>query len=136
MEREAGRLVAEGVLTEDALQLWDASFEEANFSDAELLQMIGELGRRSGVSLSLDANTLRSRYDDHRARAGRDAQGLATFAIKLAGSPEFGSVRVAKTELAPLMAGRILEDLRKRDADEVAEQRPVVKTLLAIFRVT
>jgi hypothetical protein len=34
------------------------------------------------------------------------------------------------------MAERILHDLRERDADEVAEQRPVVKMLVAIFRVT
>lgn len=134
-EREAARLVTEGVLVEDAVQLWDTSFEEANFTDTELLEMIGELGQKSGASLTLDTSTLRARYDDHRARAGSDAQGLATFALKLASSPEFGSVRVAKTELAPLMADRILEDLRQHGEDEVAERRPVVTTLLAIFRV-
>ena len=136
MEREAGRLIDEGVLTKDAVQLWDSSFEEANFSDVELLGMIGELGRRSGATLSLDADILRSRYEDHRERAGRDAQGLASFAINLSASPEFGNVRVAKTDLAHLMADRILEDLSERDADEVAKDRPIVATLVAIFRVT
>jgi hypothetical protein len=136
MEREAGRLIDEGVLTKDAVQLWDSSFEEANFSDVELLGMIGELGRRSGATLSLDADILRSRYEEHRERAGRDAQGLASFAINLAASPEFGNVRVAKTDLAHLMADCILADLSERDADEVAKDRPIVATLVAIFRVT
>lgn len=136
MDREVERLISEGVLSEEAVQLWDTSFEEANFSDDELVGMIEALGREKGATLTLDAETLRSRYENHRERAGRDAQGFATFATKLSAMPEFGSVSVSKTELAPLMAHRILQDLRERDEEEVTRDRPVVKTLISIFRVT
>lgn len=136
MEREIERLISEGVLSEEAVQLWDTSFEEANFSDAELVGMIEALGVERGASLTLDAETLRFRYEEHRDRAGRKSKGLATFATKLAALPEFGSVSVSKTELAPLMADRILQDLRNRDEDEVTKERPVAKTLISIFRVT
>ena len=136
MEREVERLISEGVLTQEAVQLWDTSFEEANFSDAELVGMIETLGEEKGAILTLDAETLRSSYEEHRNRAGRKAKGLATFATKLAALPEFGSVSVSKTELAPLMAHRILQDLRDRDEEEVTRDRPVVKTLISIFQVT
>lgn len=89
-----------------------------------------------GASLALDAATLRSRYEKHSAMTGPDAEGLATFALRLAASPDSGSVRVSKADLAHLMADRILEDLRNNDADELAKVRPVVKTLISIFRVT
>lgn len=136
MEREVERLISEGILTEEAVQLWDTSFEEANFSDAELIEMIEALATERGASLTLDAETLRSSFEEHRDRAGRKSKGLATFATKLAALPQFGSVNVSKTELAPLMADRILKDLRERDEEEIIRTRPVVKTLISIFRVT
>lgn len=136
IEEEVERLIAEGILTEEAVQLWDTSFEEANFSDEELVGMINALGRERGATLTLDAETLRSKYNEHRDRARRNPQGLATFACKLAAMPEFGSVKVSKTALAPLMADRILQDLRESDEEEVIRDRPVAKTLISIFRVT
>jgi hypothetical protein len=66
---------------------------------------------------------------------GEKASGLAKFAVSLAGSPDFGNVRVSKVDLAPLMAERILDDLRQGDPEVVATERPIVDILVSIFRV-
>jgi hypothetical protein len=133
--QEAAKLIGDGVLTEESTLLWERSFEEANFSDAELITMITEFGAASGGTLTLEATTLRRTYEEHRERASKP-QGLATFALNKAAQPRYGSVRLSKRQLAERMATWILYDLNQRDADVVGEERPVVNMLLAIFRAT
>jgi hypothetical protein len=136
MAREVEALKREGVLTDEATYLWDTSFEAANFTDEELVAMIAALGADRGAALTLDAATMRTRYDAHRVKAGDQAKGLATFALDLARRPEYGSVVASKTELAERMVALILDDLRQHDADEVAVRRPIASMLISVFRVT
>lgn len=136
MEREVERLKQDGVLTEETTYLWNTSFEEANFSDEELVAMIAAIGTDRGATLTLDAATLRTLYEAHRVRAGNQAKGLTTFALDLARRPDYGSVVASKTELAERMADLILDDLRQHDAEEVSSRRPIASILISVFRVT
>jgi hypothetical protein len=136
MAREVEALKREGVLTDEATCLWETSFEAANFSDEELLAMIAAIGTNRGATLTLDAATLRTLYDAHRSRAGKDAKGLATFALGLARREEYGSVVASKTELAKRMANLILDDLREHHAEEVSAQRRIASMLISVFRAT
>ena len=136
MKRQVERLQKEGVLTDETTFLWETSFEEANFSDEELVAMIAAIGTDRSATLTLDAATLRTLYDAHRDRAGDQAKGLATFALNLARQPDYGSVVAAKTELAERMADLILDDLRQHDAEEVSKRRPIASILISVFRVT
>ena len=87
--------------------------------------------------MTLDVDALRNRYGDYCSRVDRrKRKGLASYALNLARGPEFGSVNVSKAELAERMADLILEDLRARGFNAVAEDRPIVSTILAVFRVT
>src|SRR6266498_118487 len=104
MKRQVERLQEEGVLIDEATVLWETSFEEANFSDEELVAMIAAIGTDRGATLTLDAATLRTLYEAHRVRAGDQAKGLATFALDLARRPDYGNVVASKTELAERMA--------------------------------
>lgn len=134
--QEVEKLKEEGVISDESTLLWERSFEEANFSDDEIVEMIAEIGAEANATLTLDAPTMRSLYDDHRARAGKNAQGLATFALGKAEQPDYGSVRVSKTQLAERMAERILDDIREGGAEVVGERRQIVKKLIDIIRVT
>lgn len=136
MELEVARLKKDGILMDETTFLWDTTFEEANFTDDELVAMMAALGARQSATLSLDAPTLRRLYNEHRAKMGSQARGLMTFAIGKAAQPDYGSVVVSKRELAPLMADLILTDLRDRGADQVAADRPIAAMLLAVLRVT
>ncbi|MGD0165877.1 MAG: TOPRIM nucleotidyl transferase/hydrolase domain-containing protein [Gaiellaceae bacterium] len=134
--QEVARLQEEGTISAESTLLWPTSFEEATFSDDELITMIAAIGAESGATLTLDAKTLRLLYEEHRERAGKEARGLATFALGKAAQPGYGSVRVSKTQLAERIAEYLLEDIRARGADVVGEQRPIVKMLASILRVT
>jgi hypothetical protein len=135
MAREVEALKREGVLTDEATYLWDTSFEEANFTDEEIVTMIAAIGASAGATLTLDAHTLRTRYNEHRAKPGK-AKGLATYALGLARREQYGSVDFSKTQLAERMADLILDDLRRRDAEVVSADRRIVEMLVSVFRVT
>jgi hypothetical protein len=136
MAREVEALKKEGVLTDEATCLWETSFEEDNFSDEELVAIIAAIGTDRGATLTLDAQTMRALYDARRGEVGKDAKGLASFALSLAQRPQYGSVVASKTQLAERMADLILEDLREPGADVVSEERPIASMLVSIFRVT
>jgi hypothetical protein len=136
MAREVEGLKRDGVLADEATYLWDTSFEEANFSDEEYVAMIAAIGADAGAMLTLDAQTMRARYNTHRDTAGSQARALATFALGLARREEYGSVVASKTQLAERMADLILDDLLKRGADVVSAERPIVAMLVSVFRVT
>jgi hypothetical protein len=98
--------------------------------------MMAAVGGERGATLTLDAQTMRGLYDEHRSRAGKDAKGLASFALDLARQDEYGSIVVSKTQLAQRMADLILQDLLERDAEVVSAERPIVEMLVSVFRVT
>lgn len=133
--QEVKTLQRDGVLSEEATFLWTTSFEEANFSDVELIEMIAAIGAESDATLTLDALTLRQQYDEHRQ--GADApRGLATFALGKAEQPQYGSVRASKRQLAERMAERILVEPGKDGAESAGEARLIVTILASILRVT
>jgi hypothetical protein len=134
--REVEALQKEDIISTESTLLWPTSFEEANLSDEELLALIAACGSEHGAILTLDAATLRRLYEEHRQRAGKHAQGLATFALSKAEQPRYGSVRVSKTQLANRMSGYLLDDLRNRGSDVAGEQRPIIKMLADILRAT
>jgi hypothetical protein len=136
MAREVERLKREGVLADETTYLWDTSFEEANFSDKELVAMVAGIGADRGATVTLDAQTLRALHDAHRSRAGKQARSLASFALDLARREEYGSVVASKTQLAERMAELILDDLLRRGAEVVSAERPIVALLVSIFRIT
>jgi hypothetical protein len=136
MARQVEVLKQEGVLTDEATYLWETSFEEANVSDDELVAMIAAIGEDRGAVLTLDAQTMRALHDAHRGEVGKNAKGLASFALNLARRPEYGNIVASKTELAERMVDTILEDLLRRGADVVSAQRPIVAMLVSVFRVT
>ena len=134
--QEVAKLQEDGIISPESTLLWPTSFEEANFSDAEIIEMIGEAGAELGATLTLDAETLRRVYDDHCQRAGQNAQGVMTFALAKAEQPRYGSVRVGKRRLAERMAEYLLNDMCSRGTDVVGDDRPIVKMLADIVRVT
>jgi hypothetical protein len=134
--REVEGLKREGVLTDETTYLWDTSFEEANLSDEELVAMIAAIGADASATLTLGAHTLRTHYDEHRSRAGKQAKGLSSYALDLAKREEYGSVVASKTQLAERMADLILDDLLRRGAEVVSAERPIVAMLVSVFRVT
>ena len=136
MAREVEVLKREGVLSDEATYLWETSFEEGNFSDEELVAMIGAIGADRGATLTLDPQTLRARYNAYRSKVRKDPKGLMTYALDRARSPEYGSVDVKKTELAERMADLILDDLLKRDVEAVSADRRIMEMLVSVFRVT
>jgi hypothetical protein len=98
------RLQADGVFTDDEnLLLWSREdrsldFEEANFTERELLNAIQSAARRRDRSLRLDLSV--SELRDERARRTRPRRpppALAKLALRLA---EDRGIRVSKTELA------------------------------------
>ena len=68
MAREVEVLKREGVLTDEATYLWKTSFEEANFSDEELVAMVAAIGVDRGATLTLDAQTMRGLYNAYRTK--------------------------------------------------------------------
>lgn len=135
IEGEVTNLKAKGVLSDESTLLWDTTFEEANFSDEELVEMIDAFGIETGATLTLAATRLRRLYDEHRERADKP-KGLASFALGKARQDEYGSVVVSKTQLADKMVELIFADIRERGAEAVGEERPIVKMLISIVRVT
>lgn len=136
IEGQVALMKRDGVLTDETSFLWDTSFEEANFSDQEIVDLIATIGADSGATLALDAETLRTLYGAHRAKAGKQAKAVAAFTLALALQPAYGGVVVSKKQLAERMAVLILDDLRERGAEVVSKERPIVSVLIAVFRAT
>jgi hypothetical protein len=135
IERDVDLMRQEGILSDDTCLLWRRSFEEDNFTDDELVTMLTDLARDAGVSLDLDAKSFRSAYDKQRAQVGAKAKGALTYLLGMARDPARGGFNPGKTPVAEKMADLLLADLDERS--EVAlEERPILKLLVSIIRVT
>ena len=134
IEREVALMKRAGLLTDETAILWESSFEEQHFTDEELVEIAREIGAARGVELSLSASEFRSAFDDHRARAGKQARGAGSFLLGMAADPARGSVRIGKTEFGERMAARMLADLERR-GEEATEERPILSVIGAILRV-
>jgi len=124
IERTVRRLRAAGALLDPQdVILWErngrpSSFEEVNFSSAELLAAIEATGRRRAPSakLCLTPETLEIEFERQRAsaeREGSSSPGFAEVARRLARREQHGSVSVGKAEYAPDLAEILKETVRR-----------------------
>ncbi|MDX6591739.1 MAG: hypothetical protein QOJ13_935 [Gaiellales bacterium] len=126
----------EGLLSEETVFLWEASLEEDNFSDEELVAAAADLAERRGGQLTLAAVELREARESQKERLGDGAQGLAELLINLARHPEHGSIQLSKPELAEKLAELLLDEMKRADDQEaLALSRPVLGIIFSIIRV-
>jgi hypothetical protein len=133
MGRYARALIEAEVLVADDVLLVDTSLEEANFSDAELVDAARRLAadpprRRPAVKIRLTADELRTEQTRRVARARPGFEpGLAGTLLELLRHPRHGPVDLSKLELSAgllALADRELEAVKPID---VALRRPVVR---------
>jgi len=129
--RVANKLSQDGIVREEHVTLWEHSLEEDNFTPAELIDMVAELGSRQGASLALDEEALLAAQVSRNEGAGR-RKGLASVLQQMSRRPEYGAVVFSKPELAEQMAARLLGEIADADGghDEIAGRRPVVGWVL------
>jgi hypothetical protein len=126
------KLSESGLFPERHVTLSEPSFEEQNFTAAELIEVVAEMATADGVELSLDAAELESALESQN-QGQRRRIGMASVLQKLARSPEHGAVTFTKPELGDALAETILAEIRAADGDheKVAERRPIVGWVLA-----
>jgi hypothetical protein len=136
IERDVQLLKDEGLLSDETAFLWEASLEEDNFSDEELVAVAAQLAERKGGRLQLDSAKLRAARESQRARLGEDAQGLGELLLNLARHPEHGSVALSKPELAAELVQFLIDEMKREDDQEaLVKRRPVLGIVFSIIRV-
>jgi hypothetical protein len=136
IERDVAVMKQEGLMTDETVLLWERSFEEDNFTEIELVQMVEEIAADKGAVLSLTPEALRAALMDQQQRGGQRGQGLAEVLRSLARNPGHGAVAISKKELAEKMTSRVLADIEEAgDSELVAERRPALRLVLSILRV-
>jgi hypothetical protein len=137
IERVVRRLRTEGVFAgADDVLLWSrdgrpSDFEEANFSDVEILRAIRRAGRKKNpdARLALPVRVLRAERD-RRTTPGQRPRALAKTALALAARPEHGLIDVSKRELADELAEQLANEIRKAGNLEAAgRNRPLLERL-------
>jgi hypothetical protein len=128
------RLRADGLFTDDEnLLLWSSNgrsidFEEANFTEREILNAIQTAARRRNreLRLRLTVDELR-RERARRTRPRRPPPALTKLALKLA---EERGLRVSKKELAPILADKLVREIRQEGhLAEAGKRRPLLAQL-------
>jgi len=109
-------------------------FEEANFSDDELVEVARRLaadppGDRPAVAVRLTGPEVRAEHERRIANARRGQEpGLAGTLLKLLRHPRHGPVNLTKLELATGLLALAREELRNTKPIDVAlERRPAVR---------
>ena len=132
MARYVSSLVAAEVLDPHNVHMVDSSFEEANFSDEELVSVAAHLaanppGERPAVKLRLTTAQLRAEQD-RRVAAAREKQepGLAGTLLELVRMPEHGPVNFTKGELSDGLIDYAIRELTQEGGKEAVERRPIV----------
>jgi hypothetical protein len=134
MARYVRALIEADVLDAEDVLLVDSSFEEANFSDDELVDVARRLaadppGDRPAVAVRLTGPQLRAEHERRVAVARRGQEpGLAETLLQLLRDPKHGPVNLTKLELA-----RGLLDLARRELagddpiEPILQRRPAVR---------
>jgi hypothetical protein len=135
IEREVELMKNDGLLTDESVLLWDASFEEDNFGDEELTTMLEGLAQEVGVDLSLDPQAFRARYDEHRERVGKDARGAMTYMLGMAAEATNRRFKPSKTLVGERLAQLLLTNLLEH-GEEAEAERPILRLLASVIRVT
>lgn len=133
MKKTLDRLRNEDLFTAaDDVLLWSRDgrgidFEEANFSDAELIGVVRTAARRRGHAIDLPVAALRSRrIADTRPR--RPPPALTSLALEMA--EERGARLSKKQDIAPLLADRLVADIRRAGhLAKAGERRPLLAAL-------
>lgn len=137
VERDIELLKRDGVVTEEAVFLWDASIEEDNFTHEELVQVAQAIAASMGAELHLTAERVREAYESQRSRLGNKARGLAEILLGLCRHPDHGAVRIAKPELVEGLKNLLLAELKEDEEEaQLFLRRPVVKIVFDIIRAT
>jgi hypothetical protein len=133
MSKTLERLQSEGLFTsDDDVLLWSKDgagidFEEANFSDAELVSMVRSAARQRGHAIKLSVKEVRERRRTE-TRPRRPAPALTSLAKKMA--EERGARLSKKQDLAPLLAKRMIADIRRAGhLAKAGERRPLLAAL-------
>ncbi len=133
MAKHTSRLIDLGLVDSRDVLLVDSSFEERNFSDAELAAVARYIGRhppgnRPKVALRLSAKDLRKAHDAKVAAARRGEEpGIAETLLAMARDPARGPVNITKVELNSALIAKVLADLEERRAQVVEDARPIVQ---------
>ncbi len=136
--------IKRGRINPDDVALWEDSLEAANATPEELIELVRDLGRNppkiegrpmtEPAELTLTAEELVARYADVVDRVGEHhAPGLAEHLLKLARSPEYGSVVVEKLDLAEALTDLIAQELHAssgKELEELKARRPLVGFVL------
>jgi hypothetical protein len=131
--RRSENLIVTGSIDPDEVLLWDTSFEENNFTHAELVaaaRYIGSHppGRRLKVKLRLTARELAAEHKRRvvAAKPGA-APGLAEVLLELVRDPKHGPLNLTKTELNNRLLGVVVEEIRLGKSARVEQRRPIVR---------
>lgn len=128
------RLQGDGLFTdEDNVLLWSvdgrsADFEEANFTERELLNAIQSAARRRNKQVRLELSVAELRRERaERTRPKRPPPALAKTALQMA---EARGVRVSKTQLAGVLAEKLVREIRRAGhLADAGKRRPVLARL-------
>lgn len=131
--RHVEQMIRAGLVDPHDLLIVDTSFEERNFSDAELAAAARYIarnppGERPPVQLRLGGKELRAEHKRRVVDARRGEEpGLAETLLSMTRDPARGPVNLTKLELNKRLLQVVLEDLRRGKGEEVETRRPIVK---------
>jgi hypothetical protein len=134
LSKTLARLQRDGLFTDGKnVLLWSKDgrsidFEEANFTDREILSAIQTAARQRDRALRLDLTVAELRRQRAgRARPKRPAPALTKLALKLA---EDRGIRVSKNELATVLADKLAREIRRAGhLAEAGKRRPLLARL-------
>lgn len=132
-EKDIGTLIADGTLAEDTTHVWESSFEEANFSDAELVSVVHKLASERGAPIDLTPEAFRAEYDDQKTKGSK--KGAAEILLRMARHPERGSVILSKMEVADCLTQILIDDWNER-GEVAAGDRPLLQLIVSIVRIS
>jgi hypothetical protein len=107
-----------------------SSFEEANYTPAELLAFIARAGkkRNPGRGALVDGPRVQRGLADRTRDEGDKARAMATVMLKMAENPQYGSVRLSKKELGAEILANLLRSVRIRGSlQQAADRRPILQ---------
>lgn len=135
-ENDVGRVITSftdaGVFPTQHVTLSDPSFEEANFTAAEMIEIVRGMADTKGAELHLSEEQLLAAMESENQ--GRKSRvGMGKVLQRKARNPAHGAFVFTKPELGDAIAERLLEEITEADGDHkvVADRRPIVEWVLA-----
>jgi hypothetical protein len=133
MAKYAHELINAGLVDRADVLLVGTSFEEANFTDEELVEVAAYIashppGDRMSCDLRLTGEQLRNSHDEvtRGVREGEE-RGLAGTLLELVRDPVHGPVNFTKIELNEALLDRVLNEIDAGRVPEISRRRPVVR---------